>query len=1838
MPLPVAPLELSAQNDENFSTIQDDWIHGLAGDDAIDGGDGADLLAGGNGADVLRGGALPPHYYYGHPVNTNEAEQLPPFYTLAPGEQADTLIGGNGNDYIFGDAGNDRIEGGAGHDTLIGGSGNDVIGDVTGLTGVDGDQEGHDPGAEGDIIHTGHGNDIVYAGAGDDVIDTGYGFNTHDKIYAGEGNNTITTRGWDEVYAGSGNDTFHVLTTSSARINAGDGNNTIFGSYGGGNFTLGAGDDLVDGHEVSGTYTINLGEGNNTVRGAGERNYITAGAGNDDIDVTGSLYAEVNVGEGHNIVRGGVDGFVHAGSGDDIITGSGHRIIATTSGTEYSAFDIHAGDGNNTIFGYGNITAGSGDDIIEGNTALIRPSGIYYRLDGEWRLTYMGDTFDQDVPLIDEMDVIEFGAGDDHIVASGVVNGNAGNDYIEGKLLNVRLVVGATFVPGTGGGDDGGSPSYYYGGTFVPYTVRTLTVDYSGALGAVTIDLRNTGPQETGWGTDTILNVHTLVGSAHNDTLTADDYGVVVDGEYLLTGVTLQGNGGNDLLIGGAGNDVFYGGVRPSAANGYNAGDVGIDTVSYASVTAAMTVNLGYGNFGTATGQGSDRLFGIENIVAGSGNDTISGNASANALTGGAGADAIDGRDGDDALSGDGGNDALTGGAGADGLAGGDGDDRLTGGAGNDSLDGGAGNDGVVFAGSFANYQIALVGENLFTVTGPDGTDTVSNVEFFQFADGIITVADFLAGGPTDFDDVIAGSEDADLIAAGGGNDVVRGFGGADSLVGGLGNDTLDGGADGASDALAGGSGNDIYIIGEAGETVTEAADEGTDEVRSSISYALADNVETLTLIGEGDLDGTGNALNNTITGTAGANILLGGAGNDSLYAGAGNDTLNGGTGADFMQGGAGDDTFYFTSGDTIHELATGGIDTVLSEESVTIGWGSVENLILLGNASINGTGNYDDNVIIGNAGDNVLSGGGGGNDRLIGGAGNDTLDGGHGIDEMIGGVGDDRHVIDNAQDVIVEVEGEGYDTVVSALNHTLGDTFEALTLSETIPIGVGALATTGTGNALDNLIRGNAIANTLYGRDGSDTVHGGGGDDVIEGEAGDDTLHGDAGNDTLRGGEGNDILRGGDGNDSLDGGGGIDVLDGGNGTNSVSFATATAGVNLQLGVVGALTLTSIESVVGTAFGDTIIGDDGANTLAGGAGNDFLDGGAGNDTLLGGIGDDTYRVDSTGDVVTELASEGTDTVRATSTYTLGANVENLVLEGEASINGTGNALNNAITGNTGNNTLNGGAGADVLAGGSGDDTYVIDGVDMIVEADGEGTDTVQAAMAYTLGAGLENLTLTGSSGIAGTGNDLDNVIVGNSGVNTLTGGAGNDTVDGGNGNDTMRGGTGDDIYVVGSTGDVVAENAAEGTDTVRTAIAFTLGANVENLVITGSSAVAGTGNNLDNRIEGNSGNNSLSGNVGNDDLRGGAGNDTLNGGAGIDSLAGGTGDDIYVVDHALDVVIENEGEGTDTVQTSISYTLGDLVENLTLTGSATIAGTGNALANVITGNSVANTLSSGDGNDTLNGAQGADTLLGGAGDDTYVVDNVGDVVIEASDEGVDTVQSSIAYTLAANVENLTLTGSSAISGTGNALDNRLVGNSGNNTLTGGAGNDVLDGGQGADTMRGGIGDDVYVISTGSDIVIEAADEGIDTLQTSVTLGLGANVENLVLLGSSALSGTGNALDNVLDGNGAANSLSGGDGNDTLRGGGGNDTLTGGAGADTLAGGTGNDTYVLEDTDDTIIERAGEGSDTIQVSASYTLNEGMENLHIHRVRPSRRHRQRTRQHDHRQRRPEHAVWR
>ncbi|HKR25775.1 MAG TPA: calcium-binding protein [Allosphingosinicella sp.] len=269
---------------------------------------------------------------------------------------------------------------------------------------------------------------------------------------------------------------------------------------------------------------------------------------------------------------------------------------------------------------------------------------------------------------------------------------------------------------------------------------------------------------------------------------------------------------------------------------------------------------------------------------------------------------------------------------------------------------------------------------------------------------------------------------------------------------------------------------------------------------------------------------------------------------------------------------------------------------------------------------------------------------------------------------------------------------------------------------------------------------------------------------------------------------------------------------------------------------------------------------------------------------------------------------------------------------------------------------------------------------------------------------------------------------------------------------------------------------------------------------------------------------------GDDILSGGGGSDQLDGGTGADAMSGGTGNDIYFVDDIGDSVIENAGEGTDEVRTTLNaYTLGANVEKLRFTGSGSFAGTGNALNNEIHGGAAADILIGGAGwdyliggadddslyggadGDTLDGGLGADYMEGNSGDDVYIVNNAGDTVVEALGEGTDHVYSSLSsYTLGADFENLTynaLTGNFV--GTGNALDNVIYSGTGADTLSGLDGNDELRGGVGADSLSGGDGDDLVVGGADADTLGGGADADTFRWSTSFESGLGANADRIV---------------------------------------------------------------------------------------------------------------------------------
>jgi trimeric autotransporter adhesin len=1410
-----------------------------------------------------------------------------------------------------------------------------------------------------------------------------------------------------------------------------------------------------------------------------------------------------------------------------------------------------------------------------------------------------------------------------------LVAGSAGNDTINSDNGVTNTLIGGL-----------GSDIYYVSST-------DAVVENNGTAGGVDTVFANSSYSLS-------ANVENLKGGGNSQSY----YGNSENNVLTSTGNNnnLYGYGGADTLVGDAGSNVLDGGTGIDRMTG---GD-GSDTYYVDSTTDVVIENTDttahYGGYDQVVSTASYSLSAnVEDLylqgsaISGTGNaiaNQIYGNSMNNTLAGlggndylydgSGGNDRLDGGDGEDNLYDQGGgNDVLIGGAGNDYLySSGGGNDNLSGGAGNDqlvdydgnnTLDGGAGND----------YLYAY-GSGNDVLSGGDGND------YLYDAAG----NDNLSGG--NGDDILLAYNGVDRVDGGAGNDVIykymdgTGTGQVNNVTGGDGNDnvsvwgggaaTIDGGAgndiihleniySGYSQVVvSGGAGDDdFYINGDddfydtTGLKISDVS--GNDTIHlvggasSSYLYTLANGIENLDASGlsSSGLLLRGNASDNLIIGTGGADVIEGGAGNDVLDGRGGNDNLI---------GGAGNDTYIISEfWDSVVESAGGGTDTVLSTQTHQLEV-NVENLTLMGTSAINGAGNDLNNTITGNSNNNVLDGGAGndvlnggaGVDQLYGRAGTDTLDGGTGADTLAGGLGNDVYFVDNTGDVVLyevsTADGGGFDRVNSSATHTLAANVEFLQLTGTADIngaGNGSTTTFSTviGNSGNNVLGDNGGLASLVGGLGNDTY-----DVTFSG--------GTAGQDRI-------VEVAAQGTDSV-----YVTLDAAlpwAATTKLSLNTTFANVeNLYV-------RTDLASVTGgthlqiegsAADNQIIIGNAGWYDYAGI--NVSIDAGAGNDNVSSGYGDDIVKGGAGNDYLYDVGGSNSLDGGAGNDQLYASGSGNDVLNG-----GDGNDYLyggsgvDSLVGGNGDDTLDGqdGAGVDILAGGAGNDTYLIDAGDSVVEAVGAGIDTVVAndlnidlsSLAY---ANIENATVYNYA-------VNDSVtLIGNAAANVLT--INDPYLDGGT--HSLAGGAGNDSYVldVGNQAFVVTELAGGGFDTltVNNRTSTTLDAEVEKLVL-GTNSYNGTGNAAANTLVGN------------------ALNNTLDGGSGNDRLEGGAGDDEYYVDSTGDAVVETAGAGWDlavVTANNLSYTLAANVEEggiaVGYTG-ATV--TGNGLDNILWASDQAAVLNGGAGNDDLYGSiavdmldggagndylfggsdAAADRLTGGAGDDYYyLVDGI-DTVVEASGGGYDSVELDSAftgsYTLAANVEELLAFNTSA------GLN--LVGNSLANYIEGGYGNDTIDGGAGIDTMVGGAGNDTFLVDNSAELVV--GDAGVDTVQSLVSFNLASNgitVENLILTGTGNTSGIGNALSNVLTGNagnnflqglGGDDTLDGGAGNDVLEGGAGNDVLTGGTGADSMVGGAGNDTYYVDNVGDVVTEYAGEGTDTVNSSVSFTIGAGMENL-------------------------------
>lgn len=879
----------------------------------------------------------------------------------------------------------------------------------------------------------------------------------------------------------------------------------------------------------------------------------------------------------------------------------------------------------------------------------------------------------------------------------------------------------------------------------------------------------------------TAVPLETTVGSEAADTLVLDDADDLIIGG--LGADVIDAGGGDDRIIWtiGDGDYVIDGGT------GFDEVSLALNENNASDVDVSADAN---GNVVIVAGGEVLTLDGVEELsIAGAegGSTIILGDLSATDIAdstvifkGAAnGADSPDlwdgsatnkrnkafGFDGDDTLIGGSRADTLKGGNGNDTLIGNGAADKLIGGNGKDILNGGAGADEMIGGHGDDIYIVDQAGDVVIELAdeGADRIEATLSIDLEDYANVenlVLQGADDLTGSGTAGDNNLIGNAGANTLEGGAGDDVLFGVGG---------DDVLDGGA--GADDMRGHGGDDVYKVDNVGDTVTELENQGRDRIDASITFALATtaNVEDLTLTGTAAIDGIGDDAANRIVGNSAANTLLGLGGDDNLSGGDGADSLSGGLGADKMAGGAGDDRYIVDDiGDTVTEQADEGVDIIrASVDFALTAAANVENLTLIGTANLNGTGNDAANLLIGNSGSNNLSGGAGadilagggggddlngdvGNDILEGGEGDDRLTGGLGVDRLTGGLGNDVYVVDQADSVIEATgESEGVDRLEAGFSVNLAvvsDGLEDLTLQGTANLS-------GIGTKFANTLQGNAGANALQGLAG---------DDTLIGLAGDDLLLGNEGADTMSGGLGDDSYAVDSVSDQV-----IELADEGDDTVNalISFdlrdishvENLTLGGTLELSGTGDGERNTIVGnnaaniLSGLGRADRLIGNGGDDELIGGSGDDTLDGGSGVDRLRGGVGDDVYLAVSDIDIVLEDADAGRDRIETLAlSFSLAShvNIEDLTLTDRAMITagsrkGTGNASDNVIVGQTADNEFLGLEGDDTLEGG-GDDTYVFDDSgDVIVEAAGEGVDTIRSVFSINLGnqANVENVRL-----------------------------------------------------------------------------------------------------------------------------------------------------------------------------------------------------------------------------------------------------------------------------------------------------------------------------------------------------------------------------------------------------------------------------------------------------------------------------------------------------------------
>jgi len=1707
----------------------DDRLYGYGGNDELDGGQGNDYLEGGlgndryivsAGQDVVREGGGIDSIVFGAvaaarigfiqsgldlilTVDGVAAVTIDDQFTERGQIETLTVAGGQtisllARSYIisgdsssedldglrYGASPDDRIQGFDGDDRLWGYGGSDLL----------------DGGAGNDQLFGEAGNDRYYVGTGDNFVsDAGLAADQDDRLFLPGG---ILPAG---VTLARRTDGDLVITWSTGSVvidRAYDQDFAIERLV----FSSGEIWDLpARAVQTVGSNADDTLNGNGEERGSNNDTLLGL-LGNDRLNgLDGADF--LNGGGGGDILAGGNGNDTYrVGEGDDQIaefglaTDSADRILLPTGVTPASVTMWRLGDGDLVVrWTGGSVRIDNAWDLRSAVEELRFAAGEIWQLTSRSVVT-VGSGESERI----DGNLEELGLRDDHLqglAGDDVLNGFGGADRLDGGDGYDSLYGGAggdLYVAGHGwdyvsdagaAGDPadvlriGRADIVRAGLSFAKLSDGDVRISWNNGLEGVVLDRGLTGNNaieyvEMADGTRFLLAAQTFqtailpAGVTRNGDAGANSL-VGGDGDDRLSGGdgndTLEGGLGDDELYGGRGADIYRTGSGHDFLSDAGLATDGADQVVLLADVARAALSFVRFTDGDLLVRWTGGSFRIDSVFdparaietlrlkdgtsidlrtvafvteGSSGAETVQGNREAL----GPRNDTLRALDGDDTLFGYDGNDVLDGGPGDDVMYGELGGDRYIVGGDDWILDTGAAGDAadtIVFPAGVRLVDLTLTrtpGAQLLVswAGGSVGIESafsaLRHIERFEFSVGaaatVATLAFTTIG--THAGDRISGNNDP----FGSRNDVIEGLDGDDRIDAGDGDDRIAGGR--GDDQLYGGAGADTYVVGDGADFVYDAGAAGDAADAIQLPAGLLPQSVQISRLGDGDL------------------LLKWAAGSVRIDRA--------------FEAGSAVEQVRFSNG-VLWQVAQLAVETRGSGEHETL---------------------YGNRAALGSRNDTIR--GFDGNDRLHGFDGADLLDGGAGHDEAEGGLGDDIYLAGPGNDIFAEGwSGGGSDLVrfgtdvpideisllrradlsleliwsggtILLLDHFrgAGSAFETLQAGALAPIAISGLLDL-TLAAPPIVVTGTDVANTLLGKGGADTVRGLGGNDVLLGGDGADQLDGGLGDDQLYGGNGNDTLDGGAGADMMRGGGGNDLYVVDNAADKAVETNAAGDIDLVRSSVSFTLGANVENLIllgaaaiggtGNTLANAITGNAAANVLGGDGGNDVLNGAAGADTMNGGAGNDSYFVDNAGDQVIETdPAGGTDMVSSSVAFTLGANVENLVLAGSAAIAGTGNALANAITGNAaanvlsgggGNDVLHGAAGADAMNGGAGNDTYIVDNAgDQVIETDpAGGTDIVSSSVAFTLGANLENLILTGSGAIAGTGNALANSLTGNAAANALSGGGGNDVLNGAAGADTMNGGDGNDVYVVDNAGDQAIEtSAAGGTDIVSSSVTLALGANLENLTLTGTGAINGTGNALANRLTGN------------------ASANRLDGGVGADVMWGAAGNDIYIVDNGLDQVTEiNAADGVDLVQSSVGFTLGANLENLTLTGTGAVNGTGNALANLLTGNAAAN---------RLDGGGGADVMRGGAGNDIYIVDNGLDQAIEASAaDGVDLVQSSVSFTLGANLENLTLTGTAVANGVGNGLANILTGNGAANLFRGGTGHDTLRGNAGADSFQ-----------------------------------------------------------------------------------------------------------------------------------------------------------------------------